>query len=147
MAQQTTNPIRCNPVNIAEWCQIARERGTDVEILCNNKRYNMSFYIAGYVIEAYLKAYHMTKGWRPPISGRVGHNLSELWKKSELQFGSSDEDVGVEEFILQKWSTDLRYCSADVLPANISIDNIVVGTKKLARTIASAVKRSKRSGK
>ncbi len=138
---QKPDLISHHPANCKEWCNVAIERGKDATML-QNQREIAAVYMAGYVIEAYLKAYYQSKGVSFPTSGQGGHDLFALWHKSGLTYGSIVDNGQAFDFFIRKWSTDLRYCTNFSFP--ISAPELLKGAQMLAGIIANAIKRSRK---
>ncbi|MBF0097316.1 MAG: HEPN domain-containing protein [Magnetococcales bacterium] len=141
---QNSSQIHCQPKDCQEWRQIAMERGKDALALQRAARLTAAVYMAGYMLEAYLKACCAAKKSHYPTSGSEGHNLELLWNIAELHY-PPNTDVQIQEFYLRRWSTDLRYC----LPEKIGFStqqaaDMLAGANILATFIANGIKRTRR---
>lgn len=139
---QKRDLLSCRPTKCEEWCDIAIERGKDATIMLNNQREIAAVYMAGYVIEFYLKAYLTSRKVAFSTSGQGGHDLLVLWNKSELTYKNISDKGEAFNFFIRRWSTGMRYCRNDSCPVNAQ--ELVEGSKILAGIIAKAIKRSRK---
>lgn len=114
------------------------ERGKDAEVLLDKQRSKAAVYMAGYAIEACLKAYYKLNGWEYPSSGKQGHSLYYLWVKSQLDYNGKCKLAF--NFFIMNWSTDLRYCNQVHFPENPK--ELLEGAKDIVLSIQKAIYRS-----
>lgn len=141
---QEPDPVSHHPASYQEWCDVAIERGKDATVMQQNQREIAAVYMAGYMIEEYLKAYYRFKKIPFSTSGKSGHNLFMLWNKSDLTYGILADHGQSFDFFIRRWSPDLRYCTHFSFP--VSVTELLKGAQTLAIIIAKAMKRSRKRG-
>lgn len=100
------------------YIEVAIQRRKDSEVLFNGARYLASIYMAGYVIECYLKmlvcarrgVYHLNDYSPELTKGTKGHALEWLVEEAGLtQVIRKRSDLYPQFRIVNEWNVSLRY--------------------------------------
>lgn len=131
------------PNTYEDWLEVSMERQADANaLLCRGKSCG-PVYMAGYAVEASLKALLKITRRRFPGGGPEGHNLKALWKASGFQLNDLNDEKGERAFFVEKWSTDLRYeVSYDL---HHDTESLVLAAGKLAGWIKTQLRRKNRN--
>lgn len=97
------------PNTFDEWIEVSRERQEDARALLSRKQSVGPVYMAGYAVEARLKAFLRRINKEFPKKGDEGHNLRGLWKQTGFKLRDIKDENGEKAFFVEEWSTDLRY--------------------------------------
>ncbi|HIJ85697.1 MAG: hypothetical protein HW380_3077 [Magnetococcales bacterium] len=139
----TAMPIICRPANKEAWLEVAMARSRDANTLKDSPSCTTAaVYMAGYSVEASLKAYCVHQDIRKTWSGASGHDLKSIWKESKLKLSDVSDTGGTSTFYLQEWSTDLRYCSKYNFPNSTA--DLIKGSNRLISFINQCIKRTRR---
>lgn len=135
------------PDTYDSWLAVAKERSEDARALLESRDQSIGpVYLAGYAVEASLKALLKFINKPFPKFGGAGHNLKSLWKQSGFQLRDIKDSNGARSFFLDCWSTDLRY--ENTLPVADSqtyhSQDLVKAAIHLANFIKRQIKRRKR---
>lgn len=99
-----------DPSTAQEWLEVARERVGDANSMLPGRANSVGpSYVAGYAVEAALKAYLQARGIPRPAGGRPGHDLRALWKATGLKLRDLKDTDGCAAFFVNEWTTALRY--------------------------------------
>ncbi|MBO1349465.1 MAG: HEPN domain-containing protein [Hormoscilla sp. GUM202] len=133
-----------SPNTAAEWLAVAEQRTADAEAIHAQDPNSVgAVYVIGYAIECSLKALLQKRGIPYPTSGQKGHNLKALWKESGYQFSELQDRQGTQTFFLVKWNTDLRYETSLPDRLGFTVNELIIGAKRLTGWIQNKLKRSK----
>jgi HEPN domain-containing protein len=98
------------PNTYEDWLVVSRERQADAKALLPSRKDSIGpVYMAGYAIEASLKAFLRRINKPFPQRGDEGHNLKGLWKQAGFRLGDIKDESGEKAFFVEEWKTDLRY--------------------------------------
>ncbi|MCP4154085.1 MAG: hypothetical protein GY757_40540 [bacterium] len=81
-----------------DWTTVSDDRQNDAKTLLAQKKSTGSIYMAGYAVEARLKALLKKFNMPFPKSGSGGHNLKSLWKFSGFRLSDLKDDDGAKAF-------------------------------------------------
>ena len=133
-----------NPNTAEEWLAVAEQRTADAEaIYAQNPNSVGAVYVIGYAIECSLKALLQKRGIPYPTSGQKGHNLKALWKESGYQFADLRDPQGTQTFFLESWNTNLRYETSLPDESGFTVDELIIGAKRLTGWLQKKINRSK----
>lgn len=112
-------------------------RCKDAQAIVKSGTSSGAVYMAGYILETWLKAYWVAQGWKIP-SGSQGHNLLDLWKKTELPRTHGDAAT-IHDLFLHHWSPNLRYCPD--YPFSVPKEEMVKVAIQIGQRIDGAIKK------
>ncbi len=136
------------PNTFDEWLAVSKERQEDARALLSRKNSIGPVYMAGYAVEASLKAYLRKLNKEFPRRGDEGHNLKGLWRQAGFRLKDIKDKSGERAFFIEEWKTDLRYeVSQDELHSRDS-NSLVNAAGDLSGWIQNQIRRrSRKRGK
>jgi len=130
------------PNSCEEWINVSKERQDDARALAESRKESTApVYMAGYAVEASLKAYLKNDNKTFPKKGDAGHNLRGLWNRAGFKKRDIKDESGETAFFIENWSTDLRY---EVSPQAVQINDpalLVEAAGKLAGWVQRLIRR------
>jgi HEPN domain-containing protein len=132
------------PNTFDDWIEVSRERQEDARALLSRKNSVGPVYMAGYAVEASLKAFLKKVNIEFPRTGDEGHNLKGLWQQAGFRLKDIKDKNGERAFFVEEWRTGLRYeVSPDVLHLRDS-DSLVNAAGDLSGWIQNQIRRRRR---
>jgi hypothetical protein len=132
-----------DPTTPEGWLEVASNRAADADAMMPARSLSSGpVYMAGYAIEASLKAYLTLKGIPRPARGPGGHNLKGLWKASGFRLRDLNDVDGSKSFYISDWGTHFRYTAVPQFPLPCSA--LLDAAKKLTSWIQTHCRRTRR---
>lgn len=132
------------PNTFEDWLEVSRERQEDARALLSRKQSVGPVYMAGYAIEAALKAFLKSINKEFPKKGNEGHNLIGLWEQAGFKRRDLKDKSGEKAFFIDVWKSNIRYeISLDELDIWDS-DSLVNAAGVLSGWIKTQIRRKRR---
>jgi HEPN domain-containing protein len=133
------------PNTYEDWLAVSRERQEDARALLSSRKTSVGpVYIAGYAVEASLKAFLRRLNKSIPRRGEEGHNLKGLWKQAGFSLRDIKDESGEKSFFVKDWNTALRY-ETSLEQVNIfDSESLVKAAGELAGWIQTQIRRKNR---
>ncbi len=133
------------PNTFEDWLVVSSERQADAKALLPSRKLSTGpVYMAGYAVEASLKAFLKRINKEFPKKGDEGHNLKSLWKQAGFKLSDIKDESGEKTFFVEKWKTNFRY---EVSLNELHIDepeSMVKAAGELAGWLKSQIRRKSR---
>jgi HEPN domain-containing protein len=131
------------PNTYEDWLEVSRERQADAKALLSCRKESIGpVYMAGYAVEASLKAF-LRKINKPfHQRGQEGHNLKGLWKQAGFNLRDIKDESGEKAFFVEEWETNFRY---EIKPDySHDSESLVIAAGNLAGWIQTQIRRKTR---
>lgn len=98
------------PNRYEDWLDVSQERQADARALLQSRNKSVGpVYMAGYAVEASLKAFLEKNNIQFSRRGAQGHDLKSLWEQAGFKGNDLKYESGKTTFFLELWNTSLRY--------------------------------------
>lgn len=129
------------PNTFEDWIEVSRERQEDARALLSREKSVGPVYMAGYAVEAGLKAFLRRINKEFPKKGDEGHKLKGLWEQAGFKRRDLKDKSGAKALFIEEWKTDLRYEVSLDEAYTLDSDSLVKAAGELTGWIQTQIRR------